>query len=38
MRQLGRNMAYYLHLRELGKKEGIPEPERLPRRYTNFIR
>ncbi|MBQ1508855.1 MAG: flavodoxin family protein [Erysipelotrichaceae bacterium] len=38
MRQLGRNMAYYLHLVELGRKEGIPEPERLPRRYTNFIR
>ena len=38
MKQLGRNMAYYLKLRELGKKEGLEEPERMKRRITNFIR
>ena len=38
MRQIAVNMAYYLRLKELGKKEGIEIPERLPRKYTNFIR
>ena len=38
MRVLGRNMAWYLKLREAGEKAGVPEPEQEPRIATNFIR
>ncbi len=38
LRQLAVNMAYYLKMRELAKKEGLPEPEQVPRKHTNFIR
>lgn len=37
MKNLGDNMAYFLKLRELGKKEVIPEPEFNKVIYTNFI-
>ena len=38
MRQLGRNMAWFLKLREAGEAAGIPLPEQEPRVATNFIR
>ena len=38
LRQLAVNMSYYLKMRELAEKEGLPEPEQLPRVFTNFIR
>ena len=38
MRVLGRNMAYYLKMRELAKQNGLSEPESEKRIYTNFIR
>jgi len=37
MRQLGRNMAYFLKCIEAGKKEGLT-PEEEPKIATNFIR
>jgi len=37
MRQLGRNMAYFLKCIEAGKKEGLA-PEEEPKIATNFIR
>lgn len=37
MRQLGRNMAYFLKCIEAGKKEGLV-PEEEPKIATNFIR
>ena len=39
MRQLGRNMAWFLKLKEAGKAAGIPLPEQEETRIaTNFIR
>lgn len=38
MRILGRNMAYFLHCREAGKKAGIEPPEQEEVTLTNFIR
>lgn len=38
MRTLGNNMAWLLKCIELGKREGIPFPEREPAVKTNFIR
>lgn len=38
MRTLGKNLAYYLKLIELGKKNGIVHPEINKTDYTNFIR
>lgn len=38
MRTLGRNMAWLLKCMDAGEKHGVQKPERLPRRYTNFIR
>lgn len=37
MRNLGRNMAYYLKLRELAEEKGLPEPEIEKAYHTNFI-
>ena len=38
MRTLAQNMAWMLKLIELGKKNGLPHPEREPFVRTNFIR
>ena len=39
MRQLGRNMAWFLKLKEAGRQAGIPLPEQEEKRIaTNFIR
>ena len=38
MRTLAQNMAWMLKLIELGKKNGLPHPEREPFMRTNFIR
>ena len=38
MRTLGRNMAWFLKLKEAGDAAGIPYPEQEPRVGTNFIR
>ena len=38
MRNLARNMAYYLKLRKLGKEQGIEEPVMEKKHVTNFIR
>lgn len=38
MRILGRNMAYFLKLKEAGEKAGIRPPEREGKERTNFIR
>lgn len=39
MRQLGRNMAWFLKLKETGKQAGIPLPKQEETRIaTNFIR
>ena len=39
MRQLGRNMAWFLKLKEAGSATGIPLPEQEETRIaTNFIR
>jgi hypothetical protein len=38
MRILGRNMAYFLHCREAGKKAGIEPPDQEEVTLTNFIR
>jgi len=39
MRQLGRNMAWFLKLKEAGMAAGIPLPEQEEKRIaTNFIR
>ncbi len=38
MRILGRNMAWFLKLREAGEKLGISLPEHEKKMYTNFIR
>ena len=39
MRQLGRNMAWFLKLKEAGSAAGIPLPEQEEMRIaTNFIR
>jgi multimeric flavodoxin WrbA len=39
MRQLGRNMAWVLKLKEAGRQAGIPLPEQEEKRIaTNFIR
>jgi hypothetical protein len=39
MRQLGRNMAWFLKLKESGEAAGIPLPEQEETRIaTNFIR
>ena len=38
MRQLGRNMAWFLKLREAGEKAGIGLPKQEQRVFTNFIR
>lgn len=37
MRQLGRNMAFFLKCIEAGKKEGLT-PEEEPKIATNFVR
>ena len=38
MRNLARNMAYYLKLRELAKENGLEEPVPEKKNYTNFVR
>ena len=38
MRQLGRNMAWFLKLKEAGSQAGIPLPEQEDTVFTNFIR
>ena len=38
VRTLAQNMAWMLKLIELGKKNGLPHPEREPFMRTNFIR
>ncbi len=38
MRVLGRNMAYYLKMREMAKNNGLEEPKIEDRVYMNFIR
>ena len=38
MRTLAQNMAWMLKLIELGKKNGLPHPEREPFMRNNFIR
>lgn len=38
MRILGKNMAWFLRLKEAGEKAGIPLPEQEEIHYTNFIR
>ncbi|MBR3743158.1 MAG: flavodoxin family protein, partial [Clostridia bacterium] len=39
MRQLGRNMAWFLKLKEAGREAGIPLPEQEEKRIaTSFIR
>ena len=38
MRALGRNMAWFLKLKEAGEKAGIPLPTQEKRSFTNFIR
>ena len=38
MRNLGRNMAYYLKIRELAKENGLSEPEVERGNATHFIR
>lgn len=38
MRTLGENMAWLLKCIEAGRVSGVPQPEREPIRYTNFIR
>ncbi len=38
MRVLGRNMAWFLKLKEAGAKAGVPLPKKEKRFFTNFIR
>ena len=38
LRNLGRNMAYYLKMRELAKENGLSEPEIEKKYSTHFIR
>ena len=38
MRNLARNMAYYLKLRQLGKESGLEEPLMEKENVTNFVR
>jgi multimeric flavodoxin WrbA len=38
MRNLGRNMAWFLRCKEAGVKAGVPLPEREEQILTNFIR
>lgn len=38
MRILGKNMAYFLHCLEAGKRSGISQPEPETVTFTNFIR
>lgn len=38
MRNLARNMAYYLKLRKLGKESGLEEPVMEKKHVTNFVR
>ena len=38
MRNLGRNMAYYLKMREMAKEKGLEEPEIEKGNSTHFIR
>ncbi len=38
MRQLGRNMAWLLRLKEAGTAAGVPMPVNEPPAFTNFIR
>ena len=38
MRNLGRNMAYYLKMRKLAKEKGLKEPDIEKGNHTNFIR
>ena len=38
MRILGRNMAWFLKLREAGDKLGVKLPEQEKTEFTNFIR
>ena len=38
MRNLGRNMAYYLKMRELAKEKGLKEPAIEKGNHTNFVR
>ena len=38
MRNLGRNLAYYLKMRKLADENGLEKPEIEKKTYTNFIR
>ena len=38
MRNLGRNMAYYLKMRKLAKENGLKQPKIEKEVYTHFIR
>ncbi|MCR5097057.1 MAG: flavodoxin family protein [Erysipelotrichaceae bacterium] len=38
LRNLGRNMAYYLKMREAAKEKGLPEPVVEKGHHTNFVR
>jgi hypothetical protein len=38
MRNLARNMAYYLKCQEAGRLAGVPLPETERGQWTNFIR